>query len=154
MAVKTIKVTGILEWCKVFEENRDMTGFEDAWVDDDGRTSINVILSDEEFAKLKAAKSMLKGRKTEDGETSVRFNRKWVEKLDFLPGGAPKVLKADGTPWSYADDGVIPNGSIGEVTVEVYSTSRATIFGTRLEKVKVLSVAVMDDEEDSDEVPF
>ena len=36
MATRKLKLTGIAEWAKVFTENRDMLGFEEAYVSCDG----------------------------------------------------------------------------------------------------------------------
>lgn len=52
MASKYVNLEGILEWAKVFESNRDLEGYKGAFKDTNGRTTLNMILSNEEFAKL------------------------------------------------------------------------------------------------------
>lgn len=143
MATRNITVTGIANWAKVFEENRDMDGFEGTFRDHDGATTINVILDAENYETLKDSKSMLKGKVVEDG-IDVKFKRKWTERFEWT-GGAPKVFKPDGSSWDFKSDGVIPNGSLVEVSLSVYDTSRERIVGTRLESVKVLKAAEMPD---------
>ena len=158
MATRNITVTGIANWAKVFEENRDMEGFEGAFREHDGATTINVTLDAENYQVLQDSKSMLKGKVVEDG-VDVKFKRKWTDRFEWA-SGAPKVVKADGTAWDYKTDGVIPNGSFVEVGLAVYDTSRARIVGTRLETVKVLKVADLPDREDTlkadaeKEIPF
>jgi hypothetical protein len=94
-------------------------------------------LDAEQMDKLIRSKSMKRGTpsKENDGMTRVRFTRKWTEEYG---GGEPTVVKDDGTKWDYDEDGPIGNGSTVEVTLSVYDTSRKTIVGTRLDKVKVL----------------
>jgi hypothetical protein len=86
--------------------------------------------------------------KENDGMTRVRFTRKWTEEYG---GGEPTVVKADGTKWDYDEDGPIGNGSTVEVTLSVYDTSRKTIVGTRLDKVKVLEHKAYNPDGDDDE---
>lgn len=162
MATRKVKLNGVATWAKVFEENRDMQGFEGAYADHDGACTIDLILSDEEFAKLKAAGSIKKGSKTDDGDTKVKLTRKFKDRFEWA-SGAPTVTQSDGTPWTYGTEGIIPNNSIVEVDVVVYDTSRPSIKGTRLEAVKVLHLAEMEDQPSDDasseftfseEIPF
>lgn len=137
MGTRKVKLTGLGYWAKVFEDNRDKTGFEDALVEIGGQTTIDMDLDAEQMAKLQKSKSMKRGSPSpdNDGMTRVRFTRKWTEQYG---GGEPDVVKADGTKWDYDEDGAIGNGSKVEVTLSVYDTSRKSIVGTRLEKVKVV----------------
>lgn len=154
MGTRKVKLTGYAYWAKVFEENRDLTGYEDALKDIGGQCTIDVALDAEQMDKLKRSKSMLKGRPSDEheGHTVVRFRRKWQEEYG---GGAPKVVKADGTNWDYDEDGFIGNGSLVEVLLNVYDTSRKNIVGTRLEKVKVVEHKVYNPDEDvvEDDIP-
>lgn len=160
MATRKVKLVGAAQWAKIFEENRDTEGFEGAFRAHDGATTIDIVLSDSEFAKLKAAGSIKKGTKTEDGDTKVKLTRKWTDRFEWA-SGAPKVTDAEGETLTYAD-GIIPNNSIVEVEVSVYDTSYTNRCGTRLESVKVLHRAEMPDpepegekeEKELDEVPF
>lgn len=152
MATRNIKLTGVATWAKVFEDNRDMKGFEGAYEDHDGGYTINVELEAEEFEKLKDAGSMKKGTIGDNGMI-VKFLRKHKDRFEWA-SGAPTVVKADGSKWDFETDGQINNGSEVEVEVSVYDTSRSSIKGTRLEKVKVLKQATLEPKDDYDEVPF
>lgn len=150
MGTRKVKLTGLGYWAKVFEDNRDLTGFEDALKDVGGQTCIDVDLDDDNLAKLRKSKSMKRGTTSpdNDGLTRVRFTRKWE---DQYAGGAPKVVKADGTAWDFDEDGPIGNGSTVEVILSVYDTSRKAIVGTRLEKVKVIEHIAYDPDADDEE---
>lgn len=138
MATRKVILTGIGEWAKVFEENRDLEGFEGAYKECDGACTIDMILDDANMKLLSTSKSMKKGSPDADGRgTRVRFHRKFNTGRDW-DSGAPTVVKADGSKWDYTEDGVIGNGSTIQVTLSVYDTSRKAIVGTRLDRVKVL----------------
>lgn len=150
MATRKVKLTGIGYWAKVFEDYRDLTGYENALKDAGGQCTIDVDLDAESMAKLVKSKTMLKGKPSpdNDGLTRVRFKRKWEE---AYAGGAPKVVKADGTVWDYDEDGSIGNGSTVDVILNVYDTKRKGIIGTRLEKVKVTKHVEYNPDEDEEE---
>ena len=153
MGTRKVKLTGKGYWAKVFEDLRDLTGYEGALTDIGGQTTIDMDLTEDQMDKLRTSKSMKKGTPSpdEEGLTRVKFTRKWTENYG---GGCPKVVKADGTPWDYDEDGPIGNGSVVEVLLKVYDTSRKSIVGTRLEKVKVLEHVKYDpDEDDDDDTP-
>ena len=152
MATRKVKLTGLGYWAKVFEDNRDLTGFEDALKDVGGQTCIDMDLDVDMMQKLRDSKSMKKGSASADNEglTRVRFTRRWQENYG---GGAPKVTKADGIAWDFDEDGAIGNGSVVEVLLNVYDTSRKSIVGTRLEKVKVLEHVKYEPDEDEDDAP-
>jgi hypothetical protein len=150
MGTRKVKLTGYAYWAKVFEDNRDKTGFENALVEIGGQTTIDMDLDTENMEKLKKSKSMKRGSPSNDndGMTRVRFTRKWTEEYG---GGEPTVVKADGTKWDYDEDGPIGNGSTVEVVLSVYDTSRKAIVGTRLDKVKVLEHKAYNPDGDDDE---
>lgn len=152
MATRKVKLTGLGYWARVFEDNRDLTGYENALADIGGQTTIDLDLDELQMEKLKQSKSMKKGSPSADNEglTRVKFTRKWTENFG---GGAPTVLKADGTVWDYDEDGPIGNGSTVEVTLSVYDTSRKNIVGTRLDKVKVVNHVPYVADEDQEEEP-
>jgi hypothetical protein len=139
MGTRKVVIKGKGYWMKVFEKNRDLTGFQDALKEKGGQTVMDIDLEPSEIEKLKRAKFMSAGKPSPDNEgmTRVRLKRKWTEQY---AGGAPEVLKADGTPWDYEQDGSIGNGSTVGVVVEVYDTraSKQGIYGARLTAVKVL----------------
>ena len=151
MATRKVILVGIAEWAKVFEDNRDMKGFEGAYEEFDGACTIDMILDKENMDRLSASKSMKKGSPDAEGRgTRVRFERKFNTGRDW-DSGSPTVLKSDGTKWYMDIDGLIGNGSIVAVTLSVYDTSRKSIVGTRLDRVKVLE-HVKPPSDDDDEV--
>ena len=138
MATRKIKLTGIAEWARVFETNRDMDGFDGVYRDHDGACTIDIIMDDANLSTLKASRSMKKGTPDAEGRgTKVKFIRKFNTGKDW-DSGAPTVQKSDGSTWDLSSDGTIGNGSTVEVELSVYDTSRPNIVGTRLDKVKVV----------------
>tara|TARA_B110000211_G_scaffold201258_1_gene232720 strand:+ start:4289 stop:4822 length:534 start_codon:yes stop_codon:yes gene_type:complete len=138
MATRIVKLTGIAEWAKVFEDNRDMQGYDGVYESCNGACTIDVILDEDNLMKLKASRSIKKGKPDPEGRGhTVRFVRKF-DGGQPRNSGAPVVLKSDGTVWDYNEDGTIGNGSTVEVTLSVYDTRMANIVGTRLDKVKVI----------------
>jgi len=140
MATRIVKLTGIGEWAKVFEENRDLLGYGGAYETHGGGCTIDVILDEDNLMKLKASRSIKKGKPDLEGRGhTVKFLRKFDTGKDW-DSGAPVVIKSDGSPWNYDLDGTIGNGSLVEVTLSVYDTRRPDIVGTRLDKVKVMEL--------------
>jgi hypothetical protein len=152
MATKNHTIQGTAQWAKVFENNRDMKGFEGAAIPYEGFYTIELILDKENREKFKASGSASKGSFDEDGNFKVRFKRKHKDRFEWA-SGAPKVTKPDGSIWSFADDGFIGNGSKVEVDFSVYTTTKSP--GTRLEAVKVLEAVAFEPKETEEmEVPF
>lgn len=123
MAYIEVKTVGPIEWAKLFEETRDMEGYEGSYVECQGAYTVNQILSKEEFDKLKKAKSQKKPnqKRLMEGELVVKFERKHLVVTKDgreIPqaGGAPKVIDADGQDWDNDIHGGIGNGSTAEVT--------------------------------------
>jgi hypothetical protein len=115
-----------------------LLGFDGAYQDCDGACTIDVILDDENMAKLTATGSMKRGTPDPEGRgKKVRLVRKYNTGRDW-DSGAPVVAKEDGTLWDYDTDGTIGNGSTVEVLLSVYDTRMKSIVGTRLDKVIVL----------------
>ena len=153
MATKYTEVTttGPIEWSKIFEANRDMTGYEGSYVPFDGAYTVQQILTKDEYAKLQAAGTQKKPnqKRLMEGQLSIKFERKHkVTRRDgsVLPqaGGAPKVTDADGNPWT-EEMGLIGNGSTAEVTNLITTFkgqdgkmySRTTLTGVKiLEHIK------------------
>lgn len=148
MATKETIIKGKAMWAKVFEQNRDLKGYNDAAVPFDGFYKIDVILDKENKAIYKASGTAGKGKFDDDGNFIASLKRKHKDRFEWA-SGAPKVTKPDGTEWNYEKDGIIPNGSEVEVKFSVYTTTLSP--GTRLETVKVLKVAEM--EERKEEAP-
>ncbi len=177
MATRKVKLEGIAEWAKVFEENREMTGYKPTpqavgtYEECNGACKVDIIMNDVNFKKLQATKSQKEGKDDDLGRgKKVTFVRKFDTGRDW-DSGAPIVLKEDNTRWDYDSDGPIGNGSIVEVTLAVFDIKKYGNTGTRLEKLKVLEHKKYDPdgEEDvfspppktessnetvSDEVPF
>ena len=123
MAYKEVVTTGPIEWAKIFEDNRDMVGFDGAYEECQGAYTVNQILSKEDFEKLKAAKSQKKPnqKRLMDGELVLKFERKHLVTNRYgkeitQAGGAPKVVDQDGQPWDVDIQGTIGNGSVAKVT--------------------------------------
>ena len=147
MGTTRITLEGTANWAKVFEENRDMVGYEGAYKDCEGAYTIQVELDKENFDKLVATgaakASRSKAKEVEKlGSTEIKFQRKHKDRFEWA-SGAPKVMKSDGSDWDFADDGLIGNGSKVEIEVSVYTTSKAT--GTRLESVRVTELVEYDE---------
>jgi hypothetical protein len=122
MAFKSVTTTGPIEWARIFEDNRDLKGYQDAYVECDGAYTLSQILSKEEFQKLQQAGTQKKPvqKRLMDGELVIKYERKHkvVTKdgtVVLKAGGPPKVLDAEGKAWT-ADHGDIGNGSVAEVT--------------------------------------
>ena len=153
MATRKVVLTGIGEWAKVFEDNRDMKGFEGAWEEFNGACTIDMILDDENMQILRNSKSMKKGTPDPEGRgTRVRLIRKFETARDW-DSGAPVVTKSDGSKWNYEEDGTIGNGSTVQVTLSVYDTSRKGIVGTRLDRIKVINHVEYQPEDEDEVVP-
>lgn len=152
MPTKKVKLQAILEWAKVFEENRDMKGYEGAFEDHDGACTIDALLDEENFQKLRSSNSMSgqRAQADENGRYRVKFKRKWVEQYG---GGAPIVKTPEGKTWDFDEDGTIGNGSEGEIVLTVYTTSRKNIVGTRLDKVLVTNLVKYEPEDDDGDTP-
>ena len=158
MATRKVKLEGIGEWCKVFEQNREMTGYKPtpqavgAYEECNGACKIDIIMNDENFKRLKASKSMKSGTDDDLGRgKKVTFVRKFETGRDW-DSGAPIVLKEDNTRWDYEVDGPIGNGSVVEVTLAVFDIKKYGNTGTRLEKVKVVEHKKYDPDADEDDI--
>ncbi len=163
MATKYTEVTttGPIEWAKIFENNRDLTGYEGSYVPFEGAYTLQQILSKDEYAKLQAAGTQKKPnqKRLMDGELSIKFERKHkVTRKDGteLPqaGGAPKVTDADGSPWS-EDKGLIGNGSTAEVTnlITTFKGGDGKMYSrTTMTGVKIIEHKMVEEKADSNEM--
>ena len=147
MATRTIKITGLAQWAKVFEQNRDMEGWNNTYAACDGAYTIDLILDTENFDKLKEAGCMAKGTPTDEG-MKVKLKRKHIGPFESA-SGPPAVSKADNSVWDYDTDGTIGNFSTVEVDVSCYDIKAyAGSVGTRFDKVKVTDHVVFVRDED------
>jgi hypothetical protein len=143
-----VELEGIIEWAKLFEHNRDLKGYNDSFVDTNGRTTVNFILDDENYQKLQKSGSLKRGKPDPDGRgMNVKFDRKWETGRDF-DSGAPQVYRADGNPWDVEVDGEIGNGSKGRIQIVVTYFPGPKAYSTRIEKVKVLEHVAYSGQED------
>ena len=142
-----INITGNCMWARVFPDNKDLTGWEDAVKDLGGQYTVELECDEDSVEALTRLGSQAvdyqKTKPNQDGEekTFMRFKRvheKYDRKGNLLEwaSGAPKVVGPDGKPWNVEEDGFIGNGSKLQLRVCVYTAGRAV--GTRLEEVKVL----------------
>lgn len=150
MATRDVVIRGKAFWPRVFEQNRDMKGYNDAAVPFDGFYKLDVMLDKDNKAIYKASGTAGKGKFDDDGNFLVTLKRKHKDRFEWA-SGAPKVTKVDGSVWDYEKDGIIPNGSQVEVKFTVYTTTLSP--GTRLESVKVLEVAEMEKKEEAPPTP-
>lgn len=133
-----VNIEGIAEWAKVFESNRDLEGYRGAWKDTDGRTTINIILPDDQFQILKDAGSLKKGKPDPDGRgINVKLDRKWNTGRDW-DSGQPEIFRADGSVWDLETDGYIGNGSKVLLRVCVTYLPDQDTHSTRLDRIKVI----------------
>lgn len=158
---KEVTTTGPIEWAKIFEDNREMSGFEGIYEECEGAYVLTQVLSKEEFEKLKKAGTQKKPiqKRLMEGEIAVKFERKHLVKKNdgtVIPqaGGAPKVLNSQGKKWDVEVDGLIGNGSIAEVTNLITSfkgQEGKMISRTSLIKVKIIEHIPYVREEQEDE---
>lgn len=132
-----VEIRGEARWAKIFEENRDKKGPNDAWVDFGGKTTIQIHSKDRSvFEPLEDVGSQKRIKKDkEDGTYYAQFDRKWDAPYTY--GGAPRVVHADGeTDWDINQDGLVGNGS--EVIVLLSVQDVKGMMATRLEGVQVI----------------
>jgi len=145
---KEVTTKGAIEWAKIFEENRDMNGFEGQYEDSEGAYVLTQVLNKDEFEKLKKAGTMKKPiqKRLMDGEIAIKFERRHLVKDKSgkeIPqaGGAPKVVGPDGKRWDVETQGLIGNGTIAEVTNLITTfpgQDGKTVSRTSLTKVKII----------------
>lgn len=148
MATRKLTLKGKAMWAKVFEDNRDMQGFEGAYTEFEGAYTIDVILDKENKQKLKDSGSAKKGKFDDDGNFIVKFVRKHKDRFDWA-SGAPVVTKPDGSPWSFEDDGQLNNLSDIEIDISVYDTAYRP--GTRMEEIRVTRIEEIKEEDKVEE---
>jgi hypothetical protein len=162
MAYKEVTTKGPIEWAKIFEDNREMSGYEGAYEECEGAYTLVQVLSKEEFEKLKKAGTMKKPiqKRLMDGEIALKFERKHLVKTKdgkevTQAGGAPKVVGPNGKTWDLDEDGLIGNGTIAEVT-NLISTFKGQdgkmVARTSLTKVKIVEHIPYVREESDEEV--
>lgn len=151
-----VKTVGPVEWAKVFEGNRDLTGYENSYAECEGAYTVQQKLTKEELEKLKTAQSQKKPnqKRLMDGEIVIKFERKHkVTRRDgtIVPqaGGAPKVTDVDGNTWTM-EDGLIGNGSNAEITnlITIFKGSDGKQYSrTTMTELKILEFVPVEEKE-------
>lgn len=164
MAFKEVTTSGLIEWAKIFEDNRDMEGYDGAYVECEGAYTVNQILEKQEYDKLKDAGSQKKPKQARlmGGELVVNFARKHKvtnSKGEVIAkaGGAPIVTNADGEPWDNEKDGLIGNGTRADITnlISTFKGQDGKIYSrTTLTKIKITELVPYIKEETQDAVGF
>ena len=143
------EVHGVIEWAKVFEQNRDKEGYKGAYLDTDGACTVDMLLDDnnvEILRKAGTAKNLDDKRKDTPNGYRVRLVRKFFNEAFPSLGGAPKVAHPDGTPWDLEMDGFIGNGSTGVAYGHVYLPDDGSPATTRLDGLQVIDHVVFESE--------
>ena len=144
-----LELKGIIEWAKVFKENRDMVGYRNAFVPYDGACTVDIFLDKDNLKILKDSGSSMeldkKDRKSDKGY-KVKFNRRFLDEANPRNGGAPSVVKFDGSPWSLDEDGLIGNGSLGIVYISMFESKDGSNIIHRLDGLQILEHVEYDGE--------
>lgn len=150
MAFKDVTTRGPIEWAKITEETRDMSGYEDEYAECEGAYTLNQRLTKEEFEKLKQAGSQKKPmqKRLLEGELVLKFIRKHKVtnkegNVVAKAGGAPIILNADGSKYDEEKDGKIGNGTVADVTnlISTFKGQDGKIYGrTTLKKIQIVEM--------------
>lgn len=154
-----VVTTGPIEWPRLFEDSRDMEGYEGRYVECDGAYTLNQVLTKDEFDKLIKAGSTKKPnqkRLLDGGELAIKFERKHLVVTKDgreIPqaGGAPQVFDMDGAVWDPEVQGRIGNGSMAEVKnlVTKFKGKDGEMYArTSLLSVKVLELVPVPEMDD------
>lgn len=153
MAYQEVTTVGTIEWAKVFEDNRDLKGYDGEYEKTDGAYVVDQVLSKEEYQKLVNAGSQKKPKQKRlmDGEIVIKMMRPHrVVKRDGteLPqaGGAPEVTDVDGNPVSER----IGNGSKAEITnlISTFKGQDGKVYSrTTMTKIKILELVPFEEKE-------
>lgn len=153
MAYQEVTTVGTIEWAKVFEDNRDMKGYDGEYEKTDGAYVVDQVLSKEEYQKLINAGSQKKPKQKRlmDGEIVIKMMRPHrVTKRDGteLPqaGGAPEVTDAEGNPINER----IGNGTKAEITnlISTFKGQDGKVYArTTMTKIKILELVPFEEKE-------
>lgn len=138
MTTKTYILPGIAYWAKVFEFNRDKTGYNNELAAIGGQTTIDLDIDNAGLKAYLQSKAGASPRPSPDNEDMMRvkFKRKWTERYG---GGEPEIYTSDGKRWDVETMGLIGNGSKVQVMYEVFETAHGN-YGTRLMGIRVLDL--------------
>ena len=153
MAYKEVTTVGTIEWAKVFEDNRDMKGFDGEYEKTDGAYVVDQVLDKDEYQKLVNAGSQKKPKQKRlmDGEIVIKMMRphKVVTRDGReLPqaGGAPEVTDLDGNPINER----IGNGTKAEITnlISTFKGQDGKVYSrTTMTKIKILELVPYEEKE-------
>lgn len=153
MAYKEVTTVGTIEWAKVFEDNRDMKGFDGEYEKTDGAYVVDQVLDKDEYQKLVNAGSQKKPKQKRlmDGEIVIKMMRphKVVTRDGReLPqaGGAPEVTDVDGNPINER----IGNGTKAEITnlISTFKGQDGKVYArTTMTKIKILELVPYEEKE-------
>jgi len=147
---KKFEVSGVIEWARLFEDNRDFEGYNGVYQECEGAYTLDLLLNDESKETFESSGSAKKLKEVE-GKWKVKFVRK--HKGPFKKaGGPPVVVWKDGSAFDADVEGMIGNGTTGTVEFEVYPT-KAGINGTRLLKVLIDDLVEYTFDDDDEETP-
>jgi hypothetical protein len=143
-----VTTTGLIEWARLSEGNRDLEGYGGAYQKTEGAYTVNQVLDKEQMKKLKDSGSQKQPnqKRIMDGEMVVKFVRphKVVKKDGGVleqAGGEPKVTDKDGNPWT-EDMGAIGNGTVAECTNLITTFTGGD--GKQYSRTSLVSVKVLD----------
>lgn len=153
MAYKEVTTVGTIEWAKVFEDNRDMRGFDGEYEKTEGAYVVDQVLDKDEYEKLVNAGSQKKPKQKRlmDGEIVIKMMRPHrVVTRDGreLPqaGGAPEVTDAEGNPINER----IGNGSKAEITnlISTFKGQDGKVYArTTMTKIKITDLVPYEEKE-------
>ena len=142
MATQQLILKAALKWANIFEENRDMEGYEGGAKAYGGEYKVNLILEGDELKKLQSAGSRLNAKIDKDDDMVITARRKHQDRFPET-SGAPKVFHLDGKEWNFITDGALGNGTEAKVRLGIYDSKAGK--GTRLESVVITKHVPFDD---------
>lgn len=137
MATRYETFTGKIAWANHLF-NLDSRFGEEKW-------AVDLYISGEDLKKWKELGIQLKPIKEdyklfpEDGAEGFKVKRRKTQRINgsMQEFEAPEVVDADDKPWNQ-EKGMIGNGTVAEITLQVYDTAMGV--GNRLQKVKILEL--------------
>ena len=118
-----IYITGIGNWCKFYEHNKDSFGDKEFY-------SVDMLLDEDNAKRLSATGAKQKLLVQEDGLVKVKIRRNHENPIPEF-GGPPVVMDIEGKPFT----DLIGNGSKLTLKLCVYNSKFGK--GVRLEKVRI-----------------
>lgn len=153
----TVTTTGPVRWARVFEENRDLHGYQGQAEKTEGEYTILQILSQDEYQKLVDAHSQKRPKQKlllNEQLIGIQFTRPHkVQRPDGTviekAGGAPIVKHPDGTPFDFEVDGAIGNESVCEIKSLISKGKTKdgdTFYRTSMMEITVLEHVIFEED--------